>query len=335
MEIFWLFGDRDKVAITGEQLDTKWCPVRDSENPQDDTKRAAKALVSWWKKQSCKDNPADPLENNPELLCGSVEDQRDYKDSSTSRVKRGLQGVSRAAGGVNATVQTHWASSQIPLPWTCRLQSWPAPASITSTSAINPTHLGQGLDKVIQPTPSFFAKGFCVPRCHPWPSLICPLRRWLAWAPERVHEAWSEREITSPGLTTQTHRIHCNRPPALLTTSVRRFCDTFWILSMSTEGFLSLSFVWKQRTEGLSTFWTQISPRHSNLSRYSQAETATFQEVSVILLAYFLWPQPQRSPFCHLRACFIHGKPCETMTFSYTPAHSRGASGLQGTDMWP
>lgn len=212
MEIFWLFGDRDKVAITGEQLDTKWCPVRDSENPQDDTKRAAKALLSWWKKQSCKDNPADPLENNPELLCGSVEDQRDYKDSSTSRVKRGLQGVSRAAGGVNATVQTHWASSQIPLPWTCRLQSWPAPASITSTSAINPTHLGQGLDKVIQPTPSFFAKGFCVPRCRPWPSLICPLRRWLAWAPERVHEAWSERETTSPGWTTQTHRIHCNRP---------------------------------------------------------------------------------------------------------------------------
>lgn len=29
---------------------------------------------------------------------------------------------------------------------------------------------------------------------------------------------------------------------------------------------------------------------------------ATFQEVSVILLAYFLWPQPQSSPFCHLRA---------------------------------
>lgn len=110
--VLTVLGDLDKVAITTEQLETtdvvkvlygilKTCP-------QDNTKRAAKALLSRWKKQYCKDNPDKLLENNPGLQCASanVEERRDHKGSSTSTVKYGLQAVSQAAGGVDAAVRS-------------------------------------------------------------------------------------------------------------------------------------------------------------------------------------------------------------------------------------
>lgn len=103
-----ILGDLDKVAITAEQLEMtdvvkvlyrllKTCP-------DDSVKRAARALLSRWKKQYRKDG--EPHRGtNPELPCQSsdVGAGRVLEDAATSGVKHGLQAIPQAAGDAAAS----------------------------------------------------------------------------------------------------------------------------------------------------------------------------------------------------------------------------------------
>lgn len=104
--ILTLLGDLDKVVVTAEQLEMtdvvkvlyrllRTCP-------NDSVKRAAKALLSRWKKQYSK-NGDKHAGNNPERSCQSADmgAGRVHKDASTSGDKHGLQAVS--AGGSAAS----------------------------------------------------------------------------------------------------------------------------------------------------------------------------------------------------------------------------------------
>lgn len=106
--ILTLLGDLDKVSITAEQLEMtdvvkvlyrllKTCP-------NDDTKRAAKALLSRWKKQYSRERDKH-MGKNPELLCQSADvgDGKVQEDASTSRDNHGLQAVSQAVEDATAS----------------------------------------------------------------------------------------------------------------------------------------------------------------------------------------------------------------------------------------
>lgn len=104
--ILTLLGDLDKVVVTAEQLEMtdvvkvlyrllRTCP-------EDSVKRAAKALLSRWKKQYSK-NGDKHAGNNPERSRRSADvgAGRVHRDASTSGDKQGLQAVS--AGGSAAS----------------------------------------------------------------------------------------------------------------------------------------------------------------------------------------------------------------------------------------
>lgn len=106
--ILTLLGDLDKVSITAEQLEMtdvvkvlyrllKTCP-------NDNAKRAAKALLSRWKKQYSRERDKH-MGNNPELLCQSADvgDGKVHEDTSNSRDNHGLQAVSQAVEGATAS----------------------------------------------------------------------------------------------------------------------------------------------------------------------------------------------------------------------------------------
>lgn len=103
-----LLGDLSKAAITAEQLETtgvvkvlysllKSCP-------DDSVKRAAKALLSRWKKQHSEDGDQH-AGNHPEPSGQSagVGDGRVHEDSSTSGDKSDLQAVCQASEGTAAS----------------------------------------------------------------------------------------------------------------------------------------------------------------------------------------------------------------------------------------
>lgn len=103
-----LLGDLDKVAITAEQLKKtdvvkvvyrllKTCP-------DDSVKRAAKALLSRWKKQYSKDGDQQ-TGNDPERPCQSADEGTGsvHEDASKSGDKHGLQAICQAPGGAAAS----------------------------------------------------------------------------------------------------------------------------------------------------------------------------------------------------------------------------------------
>uniref|UniRef100_H3BW52 Transcription elongation factor A N-terminal and central domain containing n=1 Tax=Tetraodon nigroviridis TaxID=99883 RepID=H3BW52_TETNG len=104
--ILALLGDLDKAAITAEQLEMtdvvkvlyrllKTCP-------EVGVRRAAKALLSRWKKEHSQDG--DKQENNPELPCRSADvgAEKVHEDASTSGDKCGLRAASGASGGFSS-----------------------------------------------------------------------------------------------------------------------------------------------------------------------------------------------------------------------------------------